>query len=64
LSCLCGKIKVPIVGELTVGGSTKIITEITDIDCGEQAVYYSDPANGQGSEYSTGKIKFYIKEQE
>ncbi len=59
-----GKIKVPLLEDIGVGGSTKIITEHKDIECGEDLVYYCDPANGLGTLYSTGIIRFYVKEQE
>lgn len=46
----------------SVSGSTSSEITIKDITCGEDVVYYCDPADGDGGLYNTGVISFRIKE--
>ncbi len=61
------KITFKILGqEVIFDALLKINSEYTKTDevLGGDLIYYCDPANGEGTKYITGKMNFWIKEQE
>ena len=61
------KITFKILGqEVTFDGLLKVNSEYSKTDeiLGGDLIYYCDPANGEGTKYITGKMNFWIKEQE